>query len=102
MAILRDVGVAFNSRQALEIFKSHGFKTDDKLVFASERQIEAALKTAPLEFTLSARNPANNLSIGNKTQIALVPGYGAPFMIESSGERRRSNQHERVFDGGSI
>jgi len=34
MGILRDVGVAFNSQQALEIFKSHGFKTDVKLVFA--------------------------------------------------------------------
>jgi trimethylamine--corrinoid protein Co-methyltransferase len=90
MVILRDVGVAFNSHQTLEIFKSHGFKTDGKLVFATERQIEAALDTAPSEFTISARNPANNLTIGNKTQVALAPGYGAPFIMENSGERRRS------------
>jgi trimethylamine--corrinoid protein Co-methyltransferase len=90
MAILRDVGVGFNSQQALEIFKSHGFKTDGKLVFATESQVEAALKTAPSEFTISARNPAHNLTIGNKTQVALAPGYGAPFIMESYGDRRRS------------
>lgn len=90
MTILRDVGVGFNSQQALEIFKSHGFKTDGKLVFATEGQIETALKTAPSEFTLSARNPSNDLTLGNNTQVALAPGYGAPFIIESSGERRRS------------
>jgi trimethylamine--corrinoid protein Co-methyltransferase len=90
MAILRDVGVGFNSESALDIFKSHGFKTDGKLVFATERQIEAAIDAVPSEFTLSARNPSNNLTMGNNNQVALAPGYGAPFIVEISGERRRS------------
>jgi trimethylamine--corrinoid protein Co-methyltransferase len=98
MAILQDVGVGFNSQPALDIFKSHGYKIDGKLVFATENQIEAVLKTAPSEIAISARNPTKSITIGNGKQVALAPGYGAPFMIDSSAKRRRSTVEDyRLF-----
>ncbi len=98
MQILKDTDVAFYSKEVLELFKTHGFKTDNKIVFFSEKQIEHALNFAPDKFTVHARNPDKNIEIGGLGQIALAPGYGAPFVINSSGERNKATIEDyRIF-----
>lgn len=89
MDLLKNTGIAFNEEEAIEIFKSNGFKVDDKTVFFTEDQIQNALKTAPSKFTVTARNPEKNVTIGEE-DFVLLPGYGAPFVSMPDGEQREA------------
>ena len=87
MAILDKVGIAFHDPEAVEIFKKHGARVDGVKVFPQESLIQKALSTAPPAFTLTARDPAKSVRLGGP-DFALVPGYGAPFIITPEGEKR--------------
>jgi trimethylamine--corrinoid protein Co-methyltransferase len=87
------VGVAFNEEESLDIFKKNGFKVDGKTVFLSEKDVRSALESAPQRFTLAARNPANSVELGDD-DFAFVPGYGAPFIITSDGQKREATMED--------
>ncbi|MBF0242775.1 MAG: trimethylamine methyltransferase family protein [Desulfamplus sp.] len=89
MDILKNRGVAFNDKEALEIFKQNGHKVEGTTVFFNESDIKKALKTAPKRFTVHARNPANNVEVG-EDDFVFAPGYGAPFVIDLNGEKREA------------
>jgi len=87
LELLRETGVRFPNKEALEIFKHHGFTIEGEMVFFSQKDIEKALETVPETFELHARNRDNNFVIGDDT-YRMAPGYGPPFIIENSGEMR--------------
>ena len=87
MEILRDVGVAFNEPKAVEIFRQNGFAVDGKTVFFQEKRLMERLSTAPSRFIVHARNPEKDVAIGGK-DFALLPGWGAPFIIDKNGDQR--------------
>jgi trimethylamine--corrinoid protein Co-methyltransferase len=87
MEILRDVGIAFHEPEAVEIFKHHGVKVDDNVVFIEEHHVEAALESAPSQFQMNARNPEKTVTIGGEN-LVLAPGYGSPFMVTKDGDQR--------------
>ena len=87
--LLHDTGIRFPNEKALAFFKKHGFKTDGSMVYFKEQDIERALQSVPAAFTIEARNPARSIKIGG-TSFALAPGYGPPFIIEPSGEKRKA------------
>ncbi|WP_319406075.1 trimethylamine methyltransferase family protein [uncultured Desulfosarcina sp.] len=89
MALLSGVGVAFNESEALEIFASNGFRVDGKKVFITEAQVKKALDTAPSSFTVTARNPAKSVAVG-EDDFVFVPGYGAPFVAMPDGSQRHA------------
>jgi len=89
MEVLRDVGAAFHDPEAIHIFKKHGFKVSGKTVFFQENQVMKALDTVPSKFSVRARNPQKDVSIG-ENDFVLIPGWGAPFMIDSDGEQREA------------
>ena len=89
LELLRDTGIRFPSEKALAIFKKHGFKVDGSMVHFEEQDIQRALQTVPSAFTIEARNPSRNLRIG-ETNYVMAPGYGPPFIIEPSGEKRNA------------
>ncbi len=93
MNILCDVGVAFNEEESLDIFKKNGCKVDGKTVFFSENEVRGALESAPQCFTLAARNPAKSVQLGDD-DFAFVPGYGAPFIISSDGQKRNATMQD--------
>ncbi len=93
MEILGSAGIRFKEDEAVEIFKNHGVKTDGYTVFLSEKDITKALETAPETFTVTARNPKNNVAIG-KENFAFIPGYGAPFIITDKKERREATMED--------
>ena len=84
--ILKDVGVAFRDEEALDIFKQHGVKIDNEIVYIDKKTFERAMASVPAEFVMKARNPEKNVHIGGDS-IALVPGYGAPYIITADGEK---------------
>ena len=87
MRILNRVGVAFKDSKTVEIFKTHGFRTEGEKVFFEEAQVLNALKTVPSEFTILARNSEKNIKIGGD-HFAFGPAWGAPFVIDTDGTRR--------------
>ncbi len=87
LELLQETGIRFPSTDALSMFKKHGFRVDNQIVFFSEDQIGNALATVPSDFPLKARNPECNIIIGGNHHV-MAPGYGPPFIIDSSGEKR--------------
>jgi trimethylamine--corrinoid protein Co-methyltransferase len=87
MELLQSIGIKFPCIKALEIFKKHGFRIDSDMVFFEEKDIQSAMETVPSSFTIRARNPAKNIQVGDDSFV-LAPGYGPPFIIEPSGEKR--------------
>jgi trimethylamine--corrinoid protein Co-methyltransferase len=89
LELLSDTGILFPNEKALGIFREHSFRTDGKMVFFTEEDIETALNTVPSAFTIKARNPAKDIQIGGDSYM-MAPGYGPPFIIEPSGEKRNA------------
>ena len=87
LELMRSTGIKFPSGKALGIFKKHGFRTDGEMVFFEEEDIRQAVATVPSSFTIKARNPAMSIRVGDNNFV-LAPGYGPPFIIEPSGEKR--------------
>jgi trimethylamine--corrinoid protein Co-methyltransferase len=89
MEILKDIGVSFHDPEAVAIFKDNGFTIDGKIVFFEEKQVMEKLATVPSRFVVRARNPEKNVAIGGK-DFALLPGWGAPFVVDTNGEQRNA------------
>ena len=89
MDLLKNIGVAFHDDEALGVFKKNGFKVDGQTVFFSENKVRRAIESAPARFKVSARNPANTISIGGES-VVMAPGYGAAFIITRDGEQRKA------------
>ena len=87
MEILAREGVCFNSRTALDIFASHGFRHENGKVRISETQVRKALETVPAEFTIHARNPENNLRI-SPYSFVLLHTVGALNIAGIEGNQR--------------
>ena len=83
MRLLEKVGVEFPYEEALETFRQHGVRTEGSRVYLTEDQIMNALKTAPAQFTIHARNPERNVTVGDG-QSVFAPGYGAPFLVDAA------------------
>ena len=89
MDLLKNIGVAFNDDETLNIFKKNGFKVDGKTVFFSEKKVLHAIESAPARFQIAARNPDNTVFIGGE-DVAFAPGYGATFIITRDGNHRKA------------
>jgi trimethylamine--corrinoid protein Co-methyltransferase len=87
MRLLENVGVAFPYAEALDVFKKHGIKVDGDRVFLGEAQVMDAIRTAPRQFTIHARNPERNVVVGAGRPI-FAPGYGAPFLVDAEAGKR--------------
>ena len=93
MTVLSRTGVAFNEPDAIALFKSRGFRVDDKIVRFEEQQVQDALAMVPARFELKARNPEKNVWVGEDDWV-FVPTYGAPFMVSPEGIRRPGNMQD--------
>lgn len=93
MDLLKTTGVAFNDKEALEIFKDNGFKVEGTTVFFEESAVQKALETAPKRFTVHARNPEKSVEIG-EDDFVFLPGYGAPFIMDAKGDERQATMED--------
>ncbi len=87
LTVFRETGVRFQDEEAVEIFKRHGVKTDQDVVFIDSKTLENALESAPSQFTLEGREPSKSVTIGGD-HMALAPGYGSCHILTASGEMR--------------
>jgi trimethylamine--corrinoid protein Co-methyltransferase len=95
--VLKDTGIRFPSEKALAVFRHHGIRVDGDMVYFGEKDIQIAMDGAPAAFTLEARNPSRSIRIGENNYV-MAPGYGPPFIIEPTGEKRDANRKDvRTF-----
>ncbi|MEA2008370.1 MAG: trimethylamine methyltransferase family protein [Chloroflexota bacterium] len=87
MKLLANEGIRFPEDEAIEIFKKHGVKTDGQTVYLTEKEVMEAVKQVPSQFTIQARNPERNVTVGDGSPV-FAPGYGAPFLIDAEKGKR--------------
>jgi trimethylamine--corrinoid protein Co-methyltransferase len=87
LEILKDVGLAVKSESIVDILKKRQFRVEGETVFFTEKQIREALKNAPAEFTIKARNPRYDIHL-NQEATEYAPGYGCTRILERDGSER--------------
>jgi trimethylamine--corrinoid protein Co-methyltransferase len=90
--IIESVGVKFPSTKALDLWEAHGATVDrdTMIVKVPGHVIEEALKQAPPAYTLTARDPAQDLPLDGNHVFVGTDGCGVEVIDLSSGKRRRS------------
>jgi trimethylamine--corrinoid protein Co-methyltransferase len=90
--VLESVGVKFHSHKALDILEEHGATVDRETTVARipADVIEAAMKTAPSEYVLGARNPEYDLPLDGKHIYISSDGCGVFARDPRTGEVRSS------------
>lgn len=90
MFIIEEYGIQVNHETALSYFEDAGATVgDDNLVTVDRSLIEEKVAEAPSSFTLHARNPENDVHVGDGDTLR-APGYGAPN-VRTFEEGRRSS-----------
>jgi trimethylamine--corrinoid protein Co-methyltransferase len=74
LKIFEETGVIFHCQEALEIFKKHGAKVNDKTVHIPRKMVESALETCPSIFKWRARNDANSVTCGEGVLLQVNSG----------------------------
>jgi len=64
LKILAEVGVKFDSVDALDVFKKHGARIENKTVFISPEMVKQSMDTAPETFKWAARNDEQSVILG--------------------------------------
>ena len=92
LEIIESVGVKFPSTNALDIWELHGAKVDrdSKIVRVPANVIEGALKQAPPEYTLAARDPTLDLPLDGNHVYVGTDGCGVHMVDNTTGKIRRS------------
>lgn len=90
MDILENVGISFPDEGVLAMLEHHGADIDwDKQVAKINMgMVEAALRSAPKEFTLGARNPEHDLALPCAYSALNLDGTGVYAIDPSTGDKR--------------
>jgi trimethylamine--corrinoid protein Co-methyltransferase len=87
MKLLEHVGVEFPYEPAVTTFQAHGVKTNGTRVYLTETQLMDALGSVPRQFTIHARNPEHDVTVGGGRPV-FAPAYGAPFLVDADVGKR--------------
>jgi trimethylamine---corrinoid protein Co-methyltransferase len=84
--LAQEVGVQFDHPRALELFHEAGQTVEGEVVRFDPGFLRAQAAKAPAQFTLHARNPERDLTIGGDAMVFAAVN-GPPF-VRVDGERR--------------
>jgi len=89
--VLSNVGVKFPNKEALDALEGIGAKIDCKTMTArfSKKTLKQALRRAPKEVTLFARNPAHDLKL-MKGDVHFCPSGCGIFVYDTDTRERRA------------
>ena len=85
--ILSQTGVRFHSQDVLAHFRTAGARVEEDHVFLEEALLHHCLQSAPARYTLHARNPDHDVTIGGDA-CAVMPAGGPPYVLDLDGRRR--------------
>ncbi len=96
MKILATTGMKYHHPEAIEILKKNGINVDDEGVARfTEEQVLYWIRKAPGTFTLYARNPEHNITVGGD-HVNYAPGYGASLIAEKDGSKRTAHLDDYI------
>ncbi len=89
--LLANAGVEFDDQAFVKLFNENGQRTDGKHVYLSEAFILKALETVPKRFTMTGRQTAEKVVIGEgQESVVVAPGNGTLFIQNIEGQRKRA------------
>ncbi|RPI87074.1 MAG: hypothetical protein EHM41_06275 [Chloroflexi bacterium] len=88
MNILENVGICFDSQDALRLLRNAGAEVVGSLVRIPSGIVERAIQSAPSKVTLYARDPAQNLYLG-EGNVHFTSGFGATWIRDFGVDRGR-------------
>jgi len=91
LEVLRTTGVRVLDPAARGYLTSAGCTVDDEIVRFDPGLIDDALRHAPSSFTLSARNPAHDLTVGGRSVV--FSSVGGPAFASDLQRGRRPGSH---------
>ena len=93
MQIMAEVGVMFDNDRAIEILKENGIKVEGNVAYFTEEQVMKYVDMAPEQFTIYARNPKYDVTLGDGTTNH-APAYGCAFLDDWDGNRTSGGMAE--------
>lgn len=90
MHIVEELGIRVGHDRARRIFAAHGATVEDEVVTVPRDIVENAVSAAPAAFTLRARNPDNDVTVGGDGPPVRAPGHGPPHVRTIGAGRRRA------------
>jgi trimethylamine---corrinoid protein Co-methyltransferase len=89
LTVLEEVGLGVQSAEMCRRLAEAGAAVGaaEQRVRMSPGFVETHLAAAPAQWTLHARNPKQNVSLGGRT-MSVSPGYGSPWVADALGQRR--------------
>ena len=95
LEILRTKGLIIQSEQACDILAKAGAEVSlaDRLVRFPGEMVMGSISKIPPEWTLYARNPKRNVTIGGNN-LVVAPGYGSAFVADIEGRRRTAKMSD--------
>ena len=87
LKLLSEVGAVFHSKEAVDIFKKHGAKVENEIVFIDKKMFENAFKTVPPTFDWYGRDTMVTIGSGG---LKCSPTYG-PIYIYKEGKYENAN-----------
>ena len=86
--ILQEVGIEFRGDdEALRLFREAGADVQGERVRFEPGLLQQLCRTAPASFRMESRQPEYSIILGGD-HIALMPGYGSPFVTDLDNGRR--------------
>lgn len=95
MAMLAKTGMKYHNPKAIEILKAHDIRVEGNVAYFTEEQLMYWVRKAPSCFTLYARNPKYNMTIGG-SEVNPVPLYGCAHIADKDGNKRQATIQDYV------
>ena len=74
LRVLKEVGVEFKHEEVLDVFKKHGARVENSIVYLYEDIINNALQTVPKSFELHGRAGFSTISVDGAPVITTAGG----------------------------
>ena len=93
LTVLEEVGVAYNTPEAMDVLEGTGAILDrDRLTARLPRELVArCLETVPRKVLLAARDPANDVWLGDGSVSFCTDGTATFVVDDETGERREGS-----------
>ena len=92
--VLENVGIAFQSDKAVEVFKKHGAKTDGNMIYISEKLLMSSLKNTPRSFKVCGRSKERDFVVGGGAP-AFAPASG-PVFVKTGNEKKLAGKQDYI------